>query len=160
MNTGILIRPLRPGDEEALHAFFTGLSDEAARMRFAGGGLPKRSKIEEFTHSDQRSRVHLIAVTGDSGELIGHGMYVVSPSDSTEADAGCAVADGWRRQGVGSALFESMAAQAYSQGVRRFTAQVEAANRPMNAWLERHGATRLGTEMGQTDWVLGLNEPV
>jgi GNAT superfamily N-acetyltransferase len=160
MNTGILIRPLRPGDEEALRAFFTGLGDEAVRMRFGGGRRPKRSDIEQFTHSDQRSRIHLIAVTGDSGELIGHGMYVVSASDSTEADAGCAVADGWRGQGVGSALFESMAAQAYRQGVRRFTALVEAANRPMNSWLERHGATRLGTEMGQTDWVLALNEPV
>jgi GNAT superfamily N-acetyltransferase len=156
----ILIRPLAPGDEEALYGFFAGLSVEAVRMRFGGGRIPRRSEIEQFTHSDQQSRVHLIALGGDTGELIGHAMYVVSASDPTEADAGWAVADRWRRQGVGSALYEAMAAQAYKRGVRRFTALVEAANRPMNSWLERHGATRLETEMGQTDWVLGLDEPV
>jgi GNAT superfamily N-acetyltransferase len=160
MNSRILVRRLAPEDAGALDAFFAGLDDEGARMRFGGGRLPKRSEIEQWIHSDQRSRVHLVALTGDTGELIGHGMYVVSASDSTRADAGLAVAAHWRRKGVGTALFESLAALAYSQGVRRFTALVEAANRPMNSWLERRGAIRLGTKSGQTDWVIPLDEPV
>jgi GNAT superfamily N-acetyltransferase len=159
MNTGIVIRPLAPGDEEALDAFFTGLSPETVRLRFGSGRRPRMSEIEGFTRPDPRTGEHLIALS-ESAEVVAHAMYVTSTIDPAKADAAVVVADAWQRRGVATALGESLAARAYAEGVRRFVALVAAWNTPMNSWLERHGATRLGTEMGQTDWVLALNEPV
>lgn len=83
----------------------------------------------------------LVARTADGevcGFIIGH-----VAGDTLEVD-NLAVAAGWRRRGIGTALMAALAAQARARGARRVTLEVRASNVAAQRFYERCGLQVVG----------------
>jgi GNAT superfamily N-acetyltransferase len=124
--TELRIRPLVPGDADALRAFHDTLSATSVYARFftARGPLTD-AEVHYFTGADQHSRVALAALAGDV--LVGVGRYDCLPATS-DAEIACVVTDKWQGRGVGTLLVASLARIARAAGVRRFVADTHSSN--------------------------------
>ncbi len=120
------IRPIRPGDADALVTFHGGLSQRTRYLRYfsAYPRIPERD-LHRFTHVDHHDRVALVAEL--AGEIIAVGRYE-RHADTDQAEVAFVVADQHQGRGIGSVLLEHLAAAAREIGVRRFEAVVLAEN--------------------------------
>jgi len=121
------IRPIRPGDSDALQAFHTAQSERSTYFRFFHPleRLPAR-ELERLVGVDHRDRVALVAVTGADERIIGVARY--DRVDPESAEVAFNIADAHQGKGLGSVLLEHLAAAARERGVRRFTAEVLPSN--------------------------------
>jgi acyl-CoA synthetase (NDP forming)/GNAT superfamily N-acetyltransferase len=128
------LRPLTPGDAEALVAFHAGLSVRTRYLRYfsAYPTIPQRDLIR-FTHVDYIDRVALAAWLG--GELIAVGRFDRLPgpgaATGTSAEVAFVVADAHQGRGIGSVLLEHLAETARELGITRFEALVLVENTAM-----------------------------
>ena len=142
------LRPITPADAHALQAFHVGQSERSTYLRFfaALSQLSERD-LARFTTVDHHDRVALIAVQdvpaapGTAREvdaqIIGVARYDrVGPH---EAEVAFNIADAHHGRGIGSALFEHLAAAARERGVRRFIAEVLPQNGRMIAVFREAG---------------------
>ncbi len=131
------VRPIRPGDADALQAFHVGQSETSTFLRFFAPleRLPDRD-LARFTRVDHRDRVALVAVTQDDA-IIGVARYDRVAPD--EAEVAFNIADAHHGRGLGSVLLEHLAAAARERGVRRFTADVLPQNGRMIAVFREAG---------------------
>jgi acyl-CoA synthetase (NDP forming)/GNAT superfamily N-acetyltransferase len=123
------LRPIRPGDADALVAFHAGLSARTRYLRYfsAYPRIPERDLIR-FTHVDHRDRVAFVVLLGT--EIIAVGRYE-REGDSDDAEVAFVVADAHQGRGIGSVLLEHLAAAARERGVKHFHAIVLAENTAM-----------------------------
>jgi acetyltransferase len=68
--------------------------------------------------------------------VVGEARYV---RDGDGAEFALAVADGWRRRGVGKRLLEALIASARRDGLRRLDGEVLASNEAMLGFIEQAG---------------------
>lgn len=131
------VRPIRPGDADALQAFHVAQSETSTYLRFFAPleRLPDRD-LERFTHVDHQDRVALVAVTEDEA-IIGVARYDRVAPD--EAEVAFNIADAHHGRGLGSVLLEHLAAAARERGVRRFVADVLPQNGRMIAVFREAG---------------------
>uniref|UniRef100_UPI000A8B33BC GNAT family N-acetyltransferase n=1 Tax=Cellulosimicrobium cellulans TaxID=1710 RepID=UPI000A8B33BC len=158
------VRPIRPGDADALQRFHVGQSERSTYLRFFAPlqRLPERD-LARFTHVDHRDRVALVAVrpradaagadraeqdgapgVGDPGREDQDGVDIIGVArfDRTsahEAEVAFNIADAAQGRGLGSVLLEHLAAAARERGVRRFTADVLPQNGRMLAVFREAG---------------------
>jgi acyl-CoA synthetase (NDP forming)/RimJ/RimL family protein N-acetyltransferase len=120
------LRPIRPGDADAIVAFHGGLSQRTRYLRYfsAYPRIPERD-LQRFTNVDHHDRVAFVAELG--GEIIAVGRYERQPG-TDEAEVAFVVADAHQGRGIGSVLLEHLAAAAREVGIRRFVAVVLAEN--------------------------------
>lgn len=132
------IRPIRPDDEPNLRATFDRLSEETVYFRFHSlrADLTAR-EYEHFTHVDYDDRMALVAELGT--DVIAVARYERLDSDPTSAEVAFTVEDAHQGRGVGTLLFEHLAAYAQDHGVERFVAQVLAENVGMIRVFEEVG---------------------
>ena len=129
------LRPMLPGDADAILAFHARLSERTRYLRYFGP-YPHISPrdLERFTVVDHHARVALVAWLGD--EIIAVGRYEgrFGP-DGTEVEGPAEVAfvvrDDHQSRGLGSILLEHLTAAGRERGVRRFEAEVLAENGQM-----------------------------
>ncbi len=122
------LRPIRPGDAEALQAFHVAQSPESIYLRFFAP-MPRLSDrdLARFTRVDHVDRVAIVAVVG--GLIVGVGRF-----DRTEprvAEVAFNISDSHQGRGLGSVLLEHLAAAALERGIQRFEAEVLPQNRRM-----------------------------
>jgi acyl-CoA synthetase (NDP forming)/RimJ/RimL family protein N-acetyltransferase len=122
------LRPITPGDAEAVRRFHAGQSDESIYMRFFA---PLRQlsdrDVQRFTNVDYHDRVALVATVREV--IIGIGRYDrITP---TAAEVAFNIADSYQGRGIGSVLLEHLAVIAWESGVEEFTAEVLPQNRKM-----------------------------
>jgi acyl-CoA synthetase (NDP forming)/GNAT superfamily N-acetyltransferase len=131
------LRPILPGDADALLRFHASLSDRTRYLRYFGP-YPRISPrdLERFTHVDHRTRVGFICLLGD--EILAVGRYEGLPGGSGSGPAGVDRAevafvarDDHQGRGLGSILLEHLAAAARENGLRRFEAEVLVENHQM-----------------------------
>ncbi|MHA6621071.1 bifunctional acetate--CoA ligase family protein/GNAT family N-acetyltransferase [Pseudonocardia sp. DLS-67] len=128
------LRPIVPGDADALLRFHQSLSERTRYLRYFGPypRIPPRD-LERFTTVDHRTRVALICLLGD--DIIAVGRYEglgTGPDGRVEAAEVAFVArDDHQRRGLGSILLEHLAAAARENGLRRFEAEVLVENHQM-----------------------------
>jgi acyl-CoA synthetase (NDP forming)/GNAT superfamily N-acetyltransferase len=129
------LRPMLPGDADAILAFHARLSERTRYLRYFGPypHIPPRD-LERFTVVDHHARVALVAWLGD--EIIAVGRYEGRfGQDSTEVEGPAEVAfvvrDDHQSRGLGSILLEHLTAAGRERGVRRFEAEVLAENGQM-----------------------------
>jgi acyl-CoA hydrolase/GNAT superfamily N-acetyltransferase len=133
--TQITLRPIHPTDEPRMRHLFNELSQQTIYYRFMGGvqRVP-RKQIQEFVYIDHRNEVALVATLPEAhGEdLLAVGMYYLDPT-TNRAEVAFVVRDDWQGRGLGKALFRHLQKIARRNGIRGFTAEVLAQNKPMQA---------------------------
>jgi acetyl coenzyme A synthetase (ADP forming)-like protein len=126
----VRMRPIVPGDGDALQALVRGLSSESSYFRFFRVKKElEPDEVRDFTHLDYEKRMAFIAV--HNGELIGVGRFDVSTEDPTVAEVAFAVADEHQSRGIGTQLLRRVTAYAQLQGITAFRAFVLADNHAM-----------------------------
>jgi RimJ/RimL family protein N-acetyltransferase len=136
----ILIRPIRPEDREELAAGMERLSPESRYRRFftPTSGLSP-SELSYLTEVDHHDHEALVALEPDTGLGVGVARFVRSAEDRERAEVAVAVADSWHNRGVATALLGRLTERAREEGVRRFSAEILADNRPMFELIEGLG---------------------
>ena len=129
------LRPLIPGDAEALVAFHAGLSMRTRYLRYfsAYPTIPQRDLIR-FTHVDHVDRVALAAWLGREIVAVGRFDRLPGPDPGmpgTAAEVAFVVADAHQGRGIGSVLLEHLAETARELGIARFEALVLGENTTM-----------------------------
>ena len=141
LNDGAVLRmrPVRPDDEPRLVELFHRLSPRTVYQRFfrAYDRLPDHW-YHRFAHVDYRTRLALVA---EQQEARGPLLHAVARYEPGEADGATEIAivveDAWQHRGLGTLLLDALLAAAEARGLRRFTADVLADNRPMLRVLTR-----------------------
>jgi len=138
----VRIRPIAPGDLNALGAFFTALTPTARRLRFlAQVNEVPTDLLVNFSRVDHWSHVALVAEPcGSAGPLlIGEARYVRGPRAEC-AELALVVAEAWRRVGLGSALTRALLRSARAGGVRRLCGDALAENDAILCLMRSFGA--------------------
>lgn len=134
------VRPIRPGDADALQAFHVGQSQRSTYYRFFAT-LERLSdgELARFTNVDHHDRVAFVAVTAedDTERIIAVARY--DRTGPATAEVAFNVSDRHHGRGLGSVLLEHLAAAAQERGVRRFTAEVLPQNGRMLAVFREAG---------------------
>jgi acyl-CoA synthetase (NDP forming)/GNAT superfamily N-acetyltransferase len=147
--SALRLRSPRPGDEDAIRAFFDGLSFESRYLRFHGAG---RSDLisRDYAHADGDSRVPLLAHLGDRVVAVA-GYDRLNEPDA--AEVAFAVAEDQQGRGLATSMLQQLADVAASRGITRFDAEVMGENRPM---LHVFGNAGFGVRRGSTAGVVHL----
>jgi acetyltransferase len=131
----IVIRPIGLADAQAFRAFVEGLSPASRYERFqyvVKEVSPALLKL--LVEGDPRTHVALAAFAG--GAVVGEARYV---RQGEGGEFAIAVADGWRRRGVGKRLFHTLLEHARRDGLRRLDGEVLAWNQAMLGFVEQQG---------------------
>lgn len=131
----IVVRPIGRADASAFRAFVERLSPQSRyeRFQYAVKEVPP-SLLRLLVDADPRTHVALAAF--DGATLVGEARYV---REGEGAEFAIAVADDWRRRGVGKRLFQSLLGHARRDGLARLDGEVLAWNRAMLGFVEQQG---------------------
>lgn len=127
----VRIRPITPGDADALVRFHERQSPESVYFRFFSP-RPRLSErdLHHFTHVDHRDRVAFVAVLGD--DLVGVARYERYQGTDT-AEVAFFVDDDHHGRGLATVMLEFLAAAGRERGLHRFSASTLPNNRKMLA---------------------------
>jgi RimJ/RimL family protein N-acetyltransferase len=140
----ILIRPIRPDDREELAEGMRRLSPESRYRRFfTPTSELSAAALSYLTEVDHHDHEALVALEPGSDRGIGVARFVRAADDPELAEVAVAVADSWHNRGVATALLDRLTQRAREEGVRRFSAEVLAENRPMLELIEDLGDVTL-----------------
>lgn len=124
------IRPLKPGDCDALDQFVRSLSPRSRRFRFF---TPlknlDRAQLQRLVNLDFRTRAAFAAALPGGAEILAVGRYELCESGS--AEIALAVADELQGEGIGTELLHHLADHARRNGISEFTAYVLSENAGM-----------------------------
>ena len=136
----VLVRAIRPADAPGLVEAFEQLSETSRYRRFftVKPRLSEQS-VAYFTDVDHHDHEALVAVAPGSGDLVGVARFIRDPAEPDQAEAALTVIDSWQRRGVGTVLLRELAQRAEEEGIRQFTAEILAENRPMLTLAQRLG---------------------
>lgn len=139
-----LLSPLTAEDSGLVEEGLDHLSVESRFTRF-GRGLShlSHSELEYLTDVDQRDHVAWGAVV--DGEVAGVGRYIRVPEIGC-AEIAVTVIDEFQHRGLGTVLFEALAAIARADGVDAFCFVVVPDNRPVRRLLEGLDVQLIGSE--------------
>ena len=127
--TEVHLHAMRGDDAAALLRFHHQLSPETTYLRFFSVHPELSSReLEHFTHVDHRDREAIVATVDE--EIVGVARFD-RLAGGRDAEAAFVIADVWQGEGLGTALFDRLAARARELGVERFTAEVLPHNRRM-----------------------------
>ena len=149
----VYIRPLRPGEHDAVRALFARLSPRTRYLRFLSPiNTLTESLLRILTDVDGSRRLALVAELDEchSGDLVGLGHVIAGPDDC--AEIGLVVADAWQRRGIGAALAVRLLRAAEGRGFERFVIHEHWDNRAVRPLLRRVG------EVVSSDTSFGVSE--
>jgi RimJ/RimL family protein N-acetyltransferase len=141
-----VIRPIEPGDKEALVNGLRRLSDETIRKRFLAA-KPRftAAELRYLTEVDGVNHIALVALVDD--EIVAVARCVRLPDRPGTAEMAIVVGDAFQGQGLGRALTHALADAAVAVGIRRFAATMlgdnEAARRLMRTFSRRLEEARI-----------------
>jgi acyl-CoA synthetase (NDP forming)/GNAT superfamily N-acetyltransferase len=125
----VRIRPVVAGDTDELRAMHGRMSARSRYLRyFAAVGEVSDAQLARLTDVDYRTRVCLVAQSGD--RIVAVGSYHGVPGGRS-AEVAFAVQDDKQGRGLGSVLLEHLAAAARESDIGRFTAEVLTENQQM-----------------------------
>ncbi len=128
----VLVRPIRPEDEERHRRFLERLDPEDIRMRiFYSRRSIEHSELARLTQIDYEREMAFIALD-ESGETLGVARAVVDP-DNIEAEFGIVIRSDLKGGGLGERLLRKLADHLRARGTQVLTATVLAENQRMLA---------------------------
>ena len=155
-----MLRPIAPEDKPLVAAAFERLSEESRYRRFfATKNELSRAELAYLVDVDHKDHEAIIAIDPSSGEMLGVARYIRSKDDpqaAEVAEVAVTVADDWQRRGLGRALLSRLTYRARREGVRRFSALVQADNPGALRLLEGVGDTQHQHDGGVVELVIEL----
>src|SRR3954468_10643831 len=125
--SALRLRSPEVSDEQAIKAFFDGLSAESRYTRFHGVGRTD-TVSRDYAHADGDSRVALLARLGERVVAVAGYDRLNEPG---VAEVAFAVADAMQGRGLATRMLEQLAEVGAERGVRRFDAEVRSDTRAM-----------------------------
>jgi GNAT superfamily N-acetyltransferase len=121
------VRPLEPGDIDAMAALYGGLSPRSRTLRFMSPihKVPA-AVLEHLADIDHDGHEALGAFKG--GTLMASAHWFRLEHRASFAEVGTEVTDDYQRRGVGSRLLRLLGSRARAVGIRQFGATVLAEN--------------------------------
>ncbi len=138
----VLLRPIRPEDEQAHRVLKERMTPEDLRNRFFGGtGPTTHAQMTRYTNIDyEREMAFCAMLDGADGtpESLGAVRTVTDP-DNQRADFAIAVRSDMKGQGLGRLLMEKAIRYTASRGTTEVAGQILAGNRAMIGLAQRLG---------------------
>ena len=132
----VRVRPIRAGDGEEMHAFLSGLSEDAIWFRFFS--MANLNWATEWAlNVDYRERFGLVVESGSPRRIIAHAAFV--QLDGERAEVAFLVSDAWQGQGIATILLAHLAEIAAAQGITTFVADVLPGNHKMISVFRESG---------------------
>jgi GNAT superfamily N-acetyltransferase len=158
--TPVVLRPVGPGDREAVVEAFARLSPDSRYYRFwtRYQRLPD-SILQRFLHADQVRQSVWAALDPARPDEPGYGAgsWWRSDDDSAVAEVSFTVADDLQHQGVGTLLLAVLWSSARRRGITRFVGHALPDNYAVLDWFRGLGAV-VALEPGQCLMTLSLDE--
>jgi acyl-CoA hydrolase/GNAT superfamily N-acetyltransferase len=146
----LLIRPVKPVDEEMLSDMFYDLSDQTIINRFFSmlKSMPHR-KLQQFCCIDYTSEMSLVVIAGSrpKQKIVGLGSYYLNPA-TQRAEIAFLVADAWQGKGIGTFLMKMLVKIAKFRNIKGLTAEVLRDNVAMIALMHKSGVPAKSTPAG------------
>jgi RimJ/RimL family protein N-acetyltransferase len=124
--TEVLLRPIKPTDEDLMQELFYSLSDRTIYLRFFSslGAMP-HERVQYYTTIDYESQMAIVAAVQSNGDedIIGVGRYV-REKDSDLAELALLVRDDWQGNGLGTILHKYLAQVAQARNIGGFKAEI------------------------------------
>lgn len=137
----VQVRPALPEDEEALGAFFSGVTPEDLRFRFLTAlKTVGHDRLASMTHVDHRQTENFLAFERDRPEIIATAMLACTP-DMKKGEVAIAILPEFKSKGLSWELLAHVARFAEARGVTTLEA-IES--------RDHHAAIELEREMGFT----------
>jgi len=139
--TNLLIRPIKPEDEEKHFAFFHSLSWQTNYYRFFSYRKKlSHEQITRFTQIDYDREMAIIALVEENGKekTIGVNRLAYYPQEDRYEFA-LVVTDDWQGKGVGKILMEKLLYIARDRGVKTIYGNILAENSRMAQFCRRFG---------------------
>jgi RimJ/RimL family protein N-acetyltransferase len=154
------VRPLEPGDREALAAAIGRLSDQTRYLRFATAKprLTKR-ELDFLVDVDHHRREAIVAIDPTTRRGVALVRYVQVPGQPEVAEIAATVTDDWQGQGLCTQLLARLAARARDNGYSAFRASVLASNQRSIAMLLAAGFAPLSGDGSLREYELALARP-
>lgn len=148
MITKITIRKLQKGDVGALLSFANMLIKEDTYMMLSGDLMTIKEERQYVDRSilqcNKKEKVHVVAVKGD--KIIGSAEIRRGTKRKHHmGEIGLAVLEGYRREGVGRELMQSLIKEGKSLGLRMLMLRVFANNLPAISFYKKFGFIECGT---------------
>lgn len=138
--TGLMLRPVLPGDTERAKHPSVEFSADTLYRRFMSTRAPSPALMDYLFQVDYVDHFVWVLVDGPDGPVIADARFVRDGNDPSSAEIAFIVADGYQGRGIGSLLMDALIISAQVGGVHRFTARLLADNLPMRAILDRYGS--------------------
>jgi RimJ/RimL family protein N-acetyltransferase len=156
----VVVRPIEPGDRDALVRAFERLSEQSRYQRFLTGiqelGEGDLTYLTEVDHHDHEALIAFDCEAPD--DAVGVARFVRAPG-SAGAEAAVTVVDDWHGRGLGTALCNLLAERARDEGLARFTALLLADNLQMQDVLASLGPAKvISREAGTIEVEVDLPE--
>jgi acetyltransferase len=155
----LLLRPIRPEDEELMRQFFAHVSPDDLRLRFFAPvkdlGHPF---VARLTQLDYARAMAFIAIDESSGEMVGS-VRIHADANYQNAEYAILVRSDLQGHGIGWLLMQMILEYARAEGLRRIEGQVLRENTTMLAMCAELGfrSTSDADDPGIVDVSLDLN---
>jgi acetyltransferase len=156
----ILIRPIKPEDEQAHHLFLSHTKPEDIYFRFfrAVNNL-SHSQMARFTQIDYDREMAFIVVKKnekEEDETIAV-VRIVSDADNNKAEFAIIVRSDMHKQGIGNKLMNKMIEYCRERGTKRLTAQTLSNNQAMQSLARKFNFTQSRNEDDEQTISLSLD---
>lgn len=124
------VRPIAPGDRDALARFYRDLSEDSLEARFLGAapGIAD-STARFFCGPDHEHREGIVAeAVGADGRRTVIGHLCLEPIDPGNAEMAIVVADAWQHRGIGRALLARAIGWAHIHDIAQLSASMRCSN--------------------------------
>jgi acetyltransferase len=156
----LLLRPIRPEDEELMRRFFSRVSPEDLRLRFFA---PVRDFghpfIARLTQLDYARAMAFLAIDESSGDMLG-GVRIHADANYRNAEYAILVRSDLQGRGIGRLLMQMILEYARAEGLCRIEGQVLRENTTMLAMCAELGFSAAADrdDPGIVDVSLNLSE--
>lgn len=158
--TSVLVRPIKPNDEDLIREFHYRLSEETVYRRYRRPlkSLPHKERVKLVNVDyDREMAIIVLNRTEARDELLGVGRYYVD-EETRVAELAFTVRDDWHDRGIGSLLMRRVIEIARSRELAGVEAYTQPDNHRMLTILMNSGFTATGQESEDTThWTMAFH---
>jgi protein lysine acetyltransferase len=127
-DTGLLLRPVLPGDAERFNVS-GAFSRQTLYRRYQGGG-PTEARLAYLFEVDYVDHFVWVVTDGVDGPVVADARFIRDEDDPGSAEVALTVADAHQGRGIGTLLLVALAIAARVDGIKRFHGRVLSDNPP------------------------------